>query len=256
MKIIFLCLFLAIQIFGKTILCDHPQSCLMLKNAIRNNEHIIDPLNLIKGDPHYTKLDPNSMKKLITTQFVLLSPNAVFSWNRKIVKKRLFKTTYQLELPRSTKTPFFKLEHYWLFHDTYCPLYSNLLKKLYPTQEDKRQCPVAADHEEVKKQAVKFKKSLFIVAHAPLKKLFSSMGIPSISLMSEDHHHHGVTTKKLKKLRIKLSQYKKRIWIFEKQIELPSTIRRYVEKQDHKIHLSTLNGPVLKNLAKELEQIL
>jgi ABC-type Zn uptake system ZnuABC Zn-binding protein ZnuA len=241
------------KVTSKIIHCTHVQVCNSIRFTLgENKEYIVKNLiNTQHEDPHHFEPSVGDIKSLMKSKVLILPPLELQPWLKNIKLKRSNqkgKKTLSLIEPN---------EHFWLGYNSLC----NVLKQLaqfFPKNilSTKQTC------QNSKKAHLysKLKDKMFILLHDSLGKYFEELNLKYFALRGHGHLEK-LSTKAIKKVHLYKKIHQQLIWIYEKQISIPTSLKNYTSKTDQILTIDTLgrNGTspfeVLNTLSKKLEQI-
>lgn len=245
----------------KKIHCLHPQTCNLLQSLIKENKKdqiTVQEISGPTGDHHHFEPSLKQFKKLAQVEYLILPPQELFPWVKKIKPLR----------KKGTKTYFLTLEaplertknHFWLYPKTCCQLHEKLKSKLIEWKiitdihAKKTYCPLNQLSLELPKSP---KKPIIVLTHNALEPFFKENGLKTLVLEDHGHHQHQTKIQVMKELH-NLSQQKETplIWIIETNIYTQNTKWKKYIKKHHQIIKINLKGSFPSSPSETLEKLL
>ena len=237
--------------------CTHLQVCRLITRVQRDFKEDLKTMSgpqliiFSDGDPHHYSPTPEVIKALRKAPILATPHLSLWSWGRKILEKRLKKGLKTLELSLSPLSKHHRLTteegaHFWLSIMAYCNSYKEMvsyIKSLYPEKNDwsSSLCPYQNLAKRLENVFDKIQIP-FILNHNALVPLMKEYGVPHFSLRTSGHHSK-ISPRDLKNVVQFLSQHKQVYWVWESQIETPSSIWKMKRKDDRSLKLNTLGKP-------------
>ncbi|GAB4022285.1 MAG: hypothetical protein Fur0010_25480 [Bdellovibrio sp.] len=239
-------------------MCTHVQVCNLASSL--SPEIKVQIPEIPKGDPHLYSPGPDSIKKYIESELLLVAPLELNPWAQKIVfiRKKQNRPTLVLKIEKtSPKIGSEAQAHFWLNPKNLCETRSQIAQFL------KIENTICLYTEKFKSNIEKLEKmsdQTFVIAHDALSVLFSMHNIPFLALQGGGHDHE-IGPKTLKALYQTLKSKNSVIWIEEPPIVFPPKIKSLVRNSDVvlKINVDGILGDapdkILSNFFEQLEEI-
>lgn len=246
-KYVLFCL-LFTNAFAETLYCTHAEVCRLAKNQLDSKIELKE-LVTIAGDPHEFEPSSDEIKALISAPILLSGPNELNPWMKKILYQRSKNSkllTFSLSIPQKIATKYNNnreaLSHFWLYPDLYCDLGVQLSNWEF-TKKNSNSKKFMCDHSALMsslKSKIASTEATIILTHDALQPILNELAHSKIKIISlrGSGHHEEVSSASIKEMYLALKD-KKRIWIIEKNINIPENITNKIGKNDKKILVDT-----------------
>jgi len=267
---------LSIRLYANTtiqIQCAHQEICGIIQNIIEQNKKELTHSQIkfelqtlfhISGDPHDYEPSMNEIKIFLKSQNIILGPAALHPWlenkikNHLIQNKNFQKYLFRVDFLESTLNDFAKigqknkeaLAHFWIYPMIYCDFAQQLLKHLNLLSEiTKRNLTLgytcsSKQIEQELKIALKNTQLPMVLTHDALLPLikYVQRDIPTeqqlvVLNLKSSHHHDEIDARKIKQFENLQKKNKNILFIIEKEMILPSSIKSKIRPTDKIIEI-------------------
>jgi len=240
-----------------SIVCTHPQVCNIVSTLVDFNEVQLEVGVKPQADPHAHEISSSEIKKLTQADIVISPGLSLQHWIKTIKRKR--KKTTLVYKPSSNKK-----SHFWLYPNELCMAlnyFSTELKKSIKIREDKSICRNQSLNKDVSVAFKKLKDKKIILTHDASEALFKEYNLEVISLKGSGHHDE-VDIRSLKMLNKiqKRNEPKNIVWIIEKGIHIPASVKAKMRKDEIVVHVDILGAfnhaphQILSSLIKSIKE--
>lgn len=266
--------------------CVHPELCNLAQKSLDTESYEIKNIVTMVGDPHEFEPNPQEVKKLISTPFLITGPSDLSPWAKKINYQRsklklndshvtfilsLSPEDYALYKNNNQNTNKEALSHFWLYPKIYCLLRSQFEKlakdkklKIKYSKLDSCQSEASKIENEIKtnlERLAKLKIPLILTHDALLPLLKYLGGVDLVVVAIKGSGHHQEATVETVKAMYEALKFPRAVWVQEDSIKVPANILNKKKNQDHTIYIDTATSSdvemfsILKKLNSKLEEI-
>ncbi|MCP4912082.1 MAG: zinc ABC transporter substrate-binding protein [Oligoflexia bacterium] len=220
--------------------CIHPQVCRLLLSSIPDVK--FEEIRFGRMSDHSFQMTAAQMKKTFKAKILIIPPAKLFNWIPKLVKTRESQKglrTIVLNSIIDTKMDIKHnhgeeaLGHFWLDPESECENI-NLIQQQFNIEMIVNPCNEINQIDKDWKKAAKkdLIDSLFLITHDALTPFFEKLSIQHLALKGSGHHE-PITPSQMKRIIRKIKSHKgKIIWIEEKGIKVPASMKKYIKKSD------------------------
>lgn len=264
--------------------CVHPELCNLAQKSLDTESYEITNIVTMIGDPHEFEPNPQEVKKLISTPFLITGPSDLSPWAKKINYQRsklnnghvtfilsLSSEDYALYKNNNQNPNREALSHFWLYPKIYCLLRSQFEKlakdknlKIKNSKLDACQSEAIKIENEIKitlERLAKLKIPLILTHDALLPLLKYLGGVELVVVAIKGSGHHQEATVETVKAMYEALKFPRAVWIQEDSIKVPANILNKKKNKDHTIYIDTATSSdvemfsILKKLKSKLEEI-
>lgn len=230
-----LIMFYSWTLSARVVTCTHIQVC-NLATSISNEIKASIP-EIPKGDPHLYSPTPESIKKYIEAELLIVAPIELNPWAQRIVfiREKQQRPTLVLKVHNTqNKVSAEANAHFWLNPENLCSVRDTVAQFL---KAKVSACPYINKFSENILKIKEVSNYTFVIAHDALSTLFQSNDINFLALQGGGHDHE-IGPKAIKDLYRLLKINKSIVWIEEPPIVFPKKIKSMMRKSDQQFELN------------------
>lgn len=244
----------------ETVACSHPEICRLISHTTLNQVPT-KSLIVISGDPHEFEPSSNQVKELLTAKILVVGPQELNPWIKKILYQRAKDKsiiTFNLEINETISKKYSTnkepLSHFWLYPEIYCDMKKQLAEWII-FKQNKIATNLTCNYEsQIKSLETSLQKitTPIVLSHDALLPLlnYHSKNKLKVLTLKGSGHHDDVSPQAIKELYNAL-KFPKVIWVFEKNINIPTNIASKIRNTDKQINIDTA---ISENTTKESDE--